>query len=97
MQTENDDIVRIVKEAYEAVGVTIPYMGAASTDANIPISLGIPAVAVSGGGKSGNAHNVEEWFDPTDAYLGVQRILLTLFSMVGLSGVSEALLPVRGK
>ncbi len=97
MQSENDPIVKIAKESYEAVGVTIPYMGAMSTDANIPISLGIPALAVSGGGKGGNAHNTEEWFDPTDAYLGVQRLLLTLFSMVGLSGVSEALLPVREK
>ncbi len=97
MQTEDDTIVKIARQAYSAVGVTVPFLGAASTDANIPISLGIPALAISGGGKSGNAHNVDEWFDPTDAYLGVQRILLLLFALVGLDGVSDALLPVRKK
>lgn len=50
----------------------------ASTDANIPLSLGIPAVAIGGGGSGGAAHTSEEWFDPTGRELALRRILLLL-------------------
>jgi hypothetical protein len=36
-----------------------------------------------------------EWFDPTEAYLGVQRIFLTIIGLAGLEGVSNPLLPKR--
>jgi tripeptide aminopeptidase len=58
----------------------------ASTDANIPLSLGREAVAIGGGGSGGGAHTLQEWFDCHGRELGLRRILLT---MLTLSGVGE--------
>ena len=48
----------------------------ASTDANIPMSLGIPAVSIGAGGLGGGAHTTQEWFRPEGRDLGLKRILL---------------------
>ena len=56
-----------------------------STDANIPLSLGIPAIAVGAGGTSGGAHTLQEWYDPTGREIGMQRVLLTLLQVAGLN------------
>jgi tripeptide aminopeptidase len=58
----------------------------ASTDANIPLSLGREAVAIGGGGSGGGAHTLHEWFDITGRDLGLKRILLTLLTLAGVSG-----------
>jgi tripeptide aminopeptidase len=58
----------------------------ASTDANIPLSLGREAIAIGGGGSGGGAHTLQEWFDCDGRGLGLRRILLT---MLALSGVGE--------
>lgn len=58
----------------------------ASTDANIPLSLGREAVAIGGGGAGGGAHTLQEWFDSNGRELGLKRILLT---MLALAGVGE--------
>ncbi len=58
----------------------------ASTDANIPLSLGREAIAIGGGGSGGGAHTLQEWFDCNGRDLGLRRILLT---MLALSGVGE--------
>lgn len=55
-----------------------------STDANIPLSLGIPAIALGCGGHAGGAHTLTEWYDPAGREMGLQRILLTLLSTAGL-------------
>jgi tripeptide aminopeptidase len=49
----------------------------ASTDANIPLSMGIPAVSIGAGGKGGGAHTAAEWYRPDGRDLGLKRILLT--------------------
>jgi tripeptide aminopeptidase len=49
-----------------------------STDANIPLSLGIPAVAMGAGGTGGGVHTTSEWFDPTGRELALRRILLVV-------------------
>jgi tripeptide aminopeptidase len=49
-----------------------------STDANIPLSLGIPAVSIGAGGQGGGAHTPAEWFHPEGRELGLRRILLAL-------------------
>lgn len=67
---------------------------AKSTDANVPISLGIPAVTLGGGGGSGGMHTLEEYFDPTDAHRGVQKVFLTVVGLVGVANVS---LPILSK
>ncbi len=49
-----------------------------STDANLPLSLGIPALAIGAGGTGGGIHTLEEWYDPTGRELALRRILLLL-------------------
>lgn len=49
-----------------------------STDANIPLFLGIPALSIGAGGQGGGAHTPHEWFKPEGRDLGLKRILLTL-------------------
>jgi len=55
-----------------------------STDANIPLSLGIPAISLGAGGRSGGAHTLEEWYDPAGRELGLQRVALTVLGVAGL-------------
>lgn len=55
-----------------------------STDANIPLSMGIPAISIGAGGRSGGAHTLDEWYDPTGRELGLQRVALTVLTLAGL-------------
>ena len=55
----------------------------ASTDANIPLSLGQEAIAIGGGGSGGGAHTLQEWFDSNGRELGLKRILLALLALAG--------------
>jgi acetylornithine deacetylase/succinyl-diaminopimelate desuccinylase-like protein len=55
-----------------------------STDANIPLSVGIHAISLGAGGRSGGAHTLEEWYDPANRELGLQRIALTTLAIAGL-------------
>jgi acetylornithine deacetylase/succinyl-diaminopimelate desuccinylase-like protein len=55
----------------------------ASTDANIPLSLGQEAIAIGGGGTGGGAHTLQEWFDGNGRELGLKRILLTMLALAG--------------
>jgi tripeptide aminopeptidase len=57
----------------------------ASTDANIPLSLGREAIAIGAGGSGGGAHTVNEWYDPAGRDLGLKRILLLTLAMCGVS------------
>lgn len=57
----------------------------ASTDANIPLSLGQEAIAIGGGGTGGGAHTLQEWFDCNGRELGLKRILLTLMGLAGVA------------
>ncbi|MBL8228934.1 MAG: M20/M25/M40 family metallo-hydrolase [Bryobacterales bacterium] len=65
--------------ASKATGHT-PSLGFGSTDSNLPISLGIPAVTLGGGGRSDNAHSLQEWFEPANAWKGPQTVLLTILA-----------------
>jgi acetylornithine deacetylase/succinyl-diaminopimelate desuccinylase-like protein len=55
-----------------------------STDANIPLSMGIQAISLGAGGRSGGAHTLEEWFDPAGREIGLQRVALTVLGVAGL-------------
>ncbi len=57
----------------------------ASTDANIPLSLGREAIAIGGGGVGGGAHTLQEWFDCGGRELGLRRILLALLALAGVA------------
>jgi acetylornithine deacetylase/succinyl-diaminopimelate desuccinylase-like protein len=78
-------IVRILVEASRAVGVE-PRFDCSSTDSNIPISLGIPAVTIGSGGQSANAHSLGEWFDPRGREVGIKRALLAIAALAGAAG-----------
>jgi acetylornithine deacetylase/succinyl-diaminopimelate desuccinylase-like protein len=56
----------------------------ASTDANVPLSLGREAIAIGGGGSGGGAHTLQEWFDCNGRDLGLKRILLTMLALAGI-------------
>ena len=94
-QPQEAIIVQAAWASAENVGLKPGLGEASSTDSNLPISLRIPAITVGGGGKEGGTHSPGEWFDPTEAYLGVQRIFLTIIGLAGLEGVSNPLLPKR--
>ncbi|HSB75927.1 MAG TPA: peptidase dimerization domain-containing protein, partial [Terriglobales bacterium] len=57
----------------------------ASTDANIPLSLGRDAVAIGGGGAGGGAHTLQEWFDCAGRELALKRILLAALALTGVA------------
>lgn len=57
----------------------------ASTDANIPLSLGREAISIGAGGTGGGAHSLNEWFDATGRDLGLKRIYLTTLTLCGVS------------
>ncbi len=59
-------------------------MERSSTDANLPLSLGIPAVALGGGGSGGGAHTLDEWYDPAGRELGLKRLFLIAVALAGL-------------
>lgn len=53
-----------------------------STDANLPLSLGVPALSMGAGGEGGAAHTLEEWYSPQDRELGLKRVLLLTLAML---------------
>jgi tripeptide aminopeptidase len=57
----------------------------ASTDANIPLSLGIDAISIGAGGNGGGAHSLQEWYEPEGRETGLQRVLLTLLGTTGVA------------
>jgi len=71
---ETSALFRAAAESSRLAGFE-PSTGTSSTDSNIPMSMGIPAVTIGGGGTGGGAHRPEEWYDFKDAHRGVQRLL----------------------
>lgn len=96
-QSKEDMIVQTAFEAINVIGEEPILSTPSSTDANYPMSLGIPSLALGRGGHAGGTHTLDEWYDPTDAYIGVQKNFLTLLALVGIDKVSQPLLPKRNK
>jgi acetylornithine deacetylase/succinyl-diaminopimelate desuccinylase-like protein len=65
-----------------------PEPGRSSTDSNIPISMGIPAFTIGGGGNGVGAHSLNEFFVNTNGPRGIQRALLIVLAQAGLVQVS---------
>jgi tripeptide aminopeptidase len=84
---EDDPFVQRAVAVTEMLGGE-PSLGRSSTDSNIPISLGIPAITIGGGGVGRGAHSLDEWFINQDGPVGVQRTLLIALSQVGLAPAS---------
>jgi acetylornithine deacetylase/succinyl-diaminopimelate desuccinylase-like protein len=78
---ENAPILQFVRAVDGHLGIR-SHVDCSSTDANIPLSLGIPAIAIGAGGIGGGAHTTGEWFSPEGRDLGLKRILLTLLLLM---------------
>lgn len=91
-QTADAPIVQIAAAAVAAIG-KVPQLGEpSSTDANFPMSLGIPSITIGLGGKFGGAHTLEEWHDPKDGHIAIQKSFLTILGMAGVEGSTPSLL-----
>ncbi|HEV2080490.1 MAG TPA: M20/M25/M40 family metallo-hydrolase [Allosphingosinicella sp.] len=82
---ESADIVRLATAAYRGEGIRVSYHSS-STDSNLPISLGIPAVTLSRVASGGRAHSPDEWIGIEKAdNVKLKRILLaTILSVAGM-------------
>jgi di/tripeptidase len=83
-QPDTAPIVQLAMAADKELGIE-SRTGASSTDSNLPISLGIPAVTLPGGGMGRRAHALDEMFNTKDSHLGTQRALLVTLGLVGLA------------
>jgi acetylornithine deacetylase/succinyl-diaminopimelate desuccinylase-like protein len=77
-------IVRLAEESTRFLGYQ-PKLDRSSTDSNIPISLGVPAVTLGAGGASGQTHTPDEWYDPRGREAGLKRALLLMLGLVGVN------------
>jgi acetylornithine deacetylase/succinyl-diaminopimelate desuccinylase-like protein len=75
-------IVKAVESSLAALGFGEATLGESSTDSNVPMHLGIPAVTLGGGGKGTGAHSLGETYDSTGSYKGVENLLLTALVLV---------------
>lgn len=82
---DDHPLVRAAMQATLGIGKR-PELATASTDANVPISMGIPAIAIGAGGRGGGVHTSAEWYDNTDGQQGVARALHVLVGAAGLAG-----------
>ena len=73
-------LVKLAIESTKLLGVE-PRLDQSSTDSNLPISLGIPAVTLGAGGTSGSSHTLAEWYDPRDRDKGLKRGLLLILGL----------------
>jgi tripeptide aminopeptidase len=79
-------LVELAIEATKLLAVQ-PRLDQSSTDSNLPISLGIPAITLGAGGSSAFSHSLDEWYDPRGRVLGLKRGLLVILGMVGLKEI----------
>jgi acetylornithine deacetylase/succinyl-diaminopimelate desuccinylase-like protein len=78
---EGAPILQYVRAVDAHLGIR-SHLDCSSTDANLPLSLGIPAIAIGAGGQGGGAHTTGEWFSPDGRDLGLKRILLTVLMLL---------------
>ena len=78
----NARMLQVVRAVDEHIGNSAQIQRA-STDANIPLSLGREALALGAGGTGGGAHTLQEWFDCNGRELGLKRILLAVLALAG--------------
>jgi tripeptide aminopeptidase len=84
-QSDSAPIVQTAWRAVELLG-WLPATVASSTDANLPIAMGIPAITINGGGRSTGAHGTEEAYtELPDSYKGPQLALLVIAALAGIA------------
>ena len=83
-ETASDSpLVELAIESTKVLGFE-PRLDQSSTDSNLPISLGIPAITLGAGGASGFSHTLDEWYEPRDRDKGLKRGLLVILGIVGI-------------
>lgn len=80
---ESTRIVEVFRSVDRHLGIQTQFR-TSSTDANIPIALGLEAVAVGGGGRGGASHSLREWYEPTGREVGLKRIFLAVLLLAGV-------------
>jgi acetylornithine deacetylase/succinyl-diaminopimelate desuccinylase-like protein len=86
---EQAPILQYVRAVDAHLGIR-SHLDCSSTDANLPLSMGIPAIAMGAGGQGGGAHTSGEWFSSDGRDLGLKRILLTLVMLMrGVAGSQD--------
>jgi hypothetical protein len=75
--SEDAPILRFIRAVDCHLGIRST-LDCSSTDANIPLSMGLQAISIGAGGHGGGAHTAAEWFHPDGRDLALKRILLTL-------------------
>ena len=84
-QTEASPIVMTAQRAAKELGVEAWSLNTSSTDSNIPMSLGVPAITIGGGGTGGDAHALSEWYDDgPNGWLGPQWAALIVALIAGV-------------
>jgi len=86
-------IVQAAAMSFDEVGIELDELGTSSTDSNVPMSLGIPAITIAGGGNGGGAHSPDEWFMPADSWVGPQTAFLILLALAGIEDSTPPFLP----
>jgi acetylornithine deacetylase/succinyl-diaminopimelate desuccinylase-like protein len=82
-QADSARIVRVARDAAKALGWT-PVLSASSTDANVPIGMGLPGITIDGGGRGDGAHGLDEWYeDGPNGWRGPQWAALLVLSLAG--------------
>jgi di/tripeptidase len=77
-------LVTAAREATRLVG-RAPELATASTDANAAMAVGVPAIAIGGGGVGGDAHSSREWFDAAAGMAGMERALTIVATMARIA------------
>lgn len=97
MRPNDCPVLQASRAAQKALGIELTKYMCSSTDANAPMSLGIPSTCLCSGGRGVNAHSLSEYFEMTDdVYLGPQLVFLASAALSGACG-EKPLLPVRGR
>lgn len=94
MRPDDCPVLQTARSAQKVLSIELTKYMCSSTDANAPMSLGIPSTCLCSGGRGVNAHSVTEYFEKVDTQLGPQLVFLTAAALVGACG-EKPVLPVR--
>lgn len=87
MRPDDCPVLQSARSAQKVLGIRLTHYQCASTDANAPMSVGMPSTCICSGGRGMKAHTVEEYFEWTrDTYLGPQLIFMTACALIGVAG-----------
>ncbi len=84
-QATDSPVMIAAKVSSEIMDLRFDKAGPSSTNANIPISCGVPCLCMGAGGEGGGIHTTDEWFAPSDGWKGIQQAALLLLACAGIS------------